>query len=81
MPVVSFFDPDGLIAGKGLGVAVNSQGAFVEALTYLLKNDNERQQIGHRARQFVIDRYSPQTIVAEYERLIAESFGIALGDG
>jgi glycosyltransferase involved in cell wall biosynthesis len=78
---VSFFDPDGLIAGKGLGISVDSQGDFEEALARLLQNDDERQQIGHRSRQFVIDRYSPRAIAAEYARLIAENFGISLADG
>jgi glycosyltransferase involved in cell wall biosynthesis len=81
VPVVSFFDPDGLIAGKGLGISVDSQGDFEEALARLLQNDDERQQIGHRSRQFVIDRYSPRAIAAEYARLIAENFGISLADG
>ena len=81
VPVVSFFDPDGLIASKGLGDSVDTQNDFVEALARLLKADDERQQIGQRARQFVIDRYSPQAIASEYERLIAENFGISLADG
>lgn len=81
VPVVSYFDPDGLIESKGLGISVNSQNDFEEALSKLLEDSSERQQMGDRARQFVIDRYSSQAIAREYERLIQERFGIGTGDG
>ena len=80
VPVVSYFDPDGLIASKGLGVSVKTQSDFVQALDGLLSDEGERREIGRRSRQFVIDRYSPRAIAVEYERLIASEFGIALGD-
>ena len=80
VPVVSFFDPDGLIASEGLGISVNSQDNFKEALSGLLTQDAERERIGQSARQFVVDRYGSQTIVREYERLIQDRFGIGLGD-
>jgi len=80
VPVVSYFDPDGFIASKGLGVSVKTQNDFVEALDGLLSDEGERREIGRRSRQFVIDRYSPRAIAIEYERLIASEFGIALGD-
>lgn len=81
VPVVSFFDPDGLIAGKGLGISVDTQNDFVEALAGLISDDDLRRHMGQQARQFVIDRYSPRVVAAEYERLFAENFGISLGDG
>jgi len=81
VPVVSYFDPDGLIESKRLGLSVPTQGNFVEALASLLADDSERQAMGKRARQFVIDRYSPQAIAAKYEQLFADQFGIALTDG
>jgi len=80
VPVVSFFDPDGLIASKGLGISVNTQKDFKDALSGLLAQDDKRLRIGQRARQFVTDRYGSQTIVREYERLIQDRFGIGLGD-
>jgi len=81
VPVVSYFDPDGLIAGKSLGISVSSQNDFAEALASLVSDDDRRQQMGQRARQFVIDRYSPRAIAVEYERLFAENLGISLADG
>ena len=80
VPVVSYFDPDGLIASKGLGISVNTQDDFAEALSRLLERDDERLRIGQRGRQFVIDHYGSRTIVRDYERLILERFSIGLGD-
>jgi len=80
VPVVSFFDPDGLILTKDLGRTVDTQNDFEEALAELLEQDETRQQIGERARQFVIDRYSSQAIARQYERLILERLGIGFGD-
>ena len=81
VPVVSFFDPDGLIAGKGLGISVETQNDFVEALAGLISDDDLRRHMGQQARQFVIDRYSPRVVAVEYERLFAENLGISLDDG
>ena len=80
VPVISYFDPDGLINSMEIGVSVESQDAFVEPLTELLADDEKRGKMGHQARQFVIDRYSPQAIAAEYERLFDKHFGISVAD-
>jgi glycosyltransferase involved in cell wall biosynthesis len=78
VPVVSFFDPDGLIDSEELGISVDNQSGFEEALAALLRSDEARSRIGQHARQFVIDRYSSQAIVDQYERLIGERLFIGL---
>ena len=79
VPVVSYFDPDGLIASHGLGVSVETQADFHGPLTGLLQSDERRCDIGERACRFVINRYSSRTVVNEYERLMSNQFGIGLG--
>ena len=78
VPVISYFDPDQVIAAKGLGVSVDTQNDFVAAISGLLGDEDERQEAGRRSRQFVVDRYSPDAIAVQYERLIAEQFGITI---
>jgi len=80
VPVVSYFDPDGLIDARGLGVSVEDQSSFEDALSGLLLHDDERRRVGECTRKFVIDRYSPDAIVRKYEQLIMDQFGIGLGD-
>lgn len=76
VPIVTFFDPDGLIRANDIGVSVESQDSFHEPLAELLKSDDRRREMGARGRQFVMDRYSPRSIVDEYESLIADRFRI-----
>ena len=76
MPVVSYFDPDGFIAGHGLGSSPDTQDDFVPALSAFLEKEAHRQEVGERARQFVIDSYSSAVIAKQYVQLIKERFGI-----
>ena len=80
VPVISFFDPDGLITAKDIGIAVPSQSDFVPAISALLQSDNRRMAMGERSRQFVIDHYWSRAVVDEYEELMAERFGIRVSD-
>ena len=75
-PVVSYFDPDGVIEGHGLGASPDTQDDFVPALSAFLENEAHRQEVGARARQFVIDSYSSAIIAKQYEQLIKERFDI-----
>jgi len=74
VPVVSFFDPDSLIQRLSLGRTATSVDDMRDAIRLLLQNDEERQAIGRRAREFatreyttgvasryleLLDRYSP----------------------
>jgi len=76
VPVVSYFDPDGLINDRKLGVAVSSQANFHEALGALLSDNELRREMGARARQFVIDTYSASAAVDVYEKLFADHLHI-----
>jgi glycosyltransferase involved in cell wall biosynthesis len=78
VPVISYFDPDGFIERFGLGSSPESQDEFVPALTRFLEEDSYRQEVGKRARQFVIDRYSSAVIAGHYEKLFNEQFGIGI---
>ena len=70
VPVVSFFDPDGLIAGRGLGAVPADIDDMADRVRALLANDEERRRIGQRARGFVLDNYSPAGIARQYHELL-----------
>ena len=76
VPVISYFDPDKLIAGKGIGISVDTQNDFVAAISSLMADDAARLEAGQRSRQFVVDRYSPDAIAAQFEKLIETEFDI-----
>jgi glycosyltransferase involved in cell wall biosynthesis len=70
LPVVSFFDPDGLIAGKGFGRVPVDTNDMAIAIGELLEDQDFAEAIGLRAHEYVVRFYSPKSIVAEYERLV-----------
>ncbi|MFQ6024170.1 MAG: glycosyltransferase family 4 protein, partial [Acidiferrobacterales bacterium] len=70
VPVVSFFDPDDLIAQKELGVAPAGLGEMAQAVEALLRNEQHRVDVGSRARTFALDNYSPSSVVSQYIELI-----------
>ena len=52
MPVVSFFDPDGLVGRMQLGRVATSIDEMREAIRELLEVDGYREHIGQQARDF-----------------------------
>jgi len=58
VPVVSFFDPDGLIRRLQLGVVAASIDDMREAVHGLLEADTLRENIGRRARDFAVREFT-----------------------
>ncbi len=69
VPVVSFFDPDGLIAKKKLGAVPIDLAGMVDKIHELLDSDGLRESVGERCRLFVLEIYSPDAVVKAYEEL------------
>lgn len=78
VPVISYFDPDGLIESRGLGIKAASQQAFYEPIRRLLAADEEREEMGRQARNFANENYSAEAIVGRYASLIGERFGLSV---
>jgi glycosyltransferase involved in cell wall biosynthesis len=70
VPVVSFFDPDGLIERRGLGRKCRDLDEMTAALDGLLRNDAARMDIGARARAFASSEFSARSIAARYLELL-----------
>jgi glycosyltransferase involved in cell wall biosynthesis len=52
VPVVTFFDPDGLVQRLPAGHVAHSLDDMREAIRRLLSDDDQRRQLGQRAREF-----------------------------
>lgn len=70
VPVVSFFDPDGLVQQRQLGCAANSLDEMREAIGSLLTDDARRDGIGKRARAFSAE-FQPAAVAAQYLDLLS----------
>ncbi len=70
-PVVSFFDPDGLITFRGLGAVPQNIEGMTAAIHGLLENPDEWTVTADRARAFVLENYSPASVAKAYQRLLS----------
>ncbi len=75
IPVVSlYFDPDGRIAGEGLGLfADGSWEAFVAAVRRLWSDPELRRQIGERARRYAAREHSPEVVGERWTAALREA--------
>ncbi|NHZ41036.1 glycosyltransferase family 4 protein [Massilia aquatica] len=66
VPVVATFDPDGIIARLGLGVAVSDVAGAVAAARALLADPAGLAACSARCRAYAITRLAPETVSAPY---------------
>jgi glycosyltransferase involved in cell wall biosynthesis len=78
VPVVTFFDPDGLVQKRGLGVAVASFEHMVLTLDELIGDNTKRQAFGTIASSFATDTFSMHAVARRYLGLFASRFGGAV---
>jgi glycosyltransferase involved in cell wall biosynthesis len=70
VPVVSFFDPDGLIERRALGTRCADVAMMCNEIDALLRDPAACAAKGERARQFVRGRYSAKEIALRYLELL-----------
>ena len=71
VPVVSYFDPDGLIRQHGLGGVPGTPDEMVRMVENLLTEDALRRDVGSRAEAFVVARYAPASVASRYLELLS----------
>jgi glycosyltransferase involved in cell wall biosynthesis len=77
VPVVTFFDPDGLVAKRGLGVAVGSFDEMVQAVADLIADPQQRRAIGSVAATFAAENFAMRAVAARYLELFTSHFAEA----
>jgi glycosyltransferase involved in cell wall biosynthesis len=65
-PVVAFFDPDGVIAREGLGVAVRTPEEMSEAVRRLTSDESEWKAARQRCLSFIERHYSEDVVLQPY---------------
>ena len=69
MPVVSFFDPDDLIATRQLGTVPTDLDGMAEDLKHLISDNEARHVMAVTAKKYVLENYSPINVAKYYEAL------------
>jgi glycosyltransferase involved in cell wall biosynthesis len=77
VPVVSFFDPDGVIAREGLGVAVRSRAEMLDAIRRLATQEDEWLEASRRCLAFMSREFAEDTILEPYLQTFMEVGGRA----
>ncbi|HEX6639121.1 MAG TPA: glycosyltransferase family 4 protein [Steroidobacteraceae bacterium] len=72
VPVVTFFDPDGLVQRTPLGRVAKSVDDMREAIRGLLEIDVDRQLLGRRARDFALREFT-SGVASRYLELLEQS--------
>lgn len=72
VPVVTFFDPDGLVQRTPLGRVAKSVDDMREAIRGLLEIDVDRQLLGRRARDFALREFT-SSVASRYLELLEQS--------
>jgi glycosyltransferase involved in cell wall biosynthesis len=70
LPVVSTFDPDGLIGREQLGVFCSTPAELAPAIQRLLATPETLDATGRRARTFAMREYSPESVARRYLTLL-----------
>ena len=74
VPVVAFFDPDGLIRREGLGYAVNSMEEMQQAVEKLLTDDTEWRRVSDRCRAYMERHHGDDVVLRPYLDAIEHAY-------
>jgi glycosyltransferase involved in cell wall biosynthesis len=77
LPIVSTFDPDNLIATRGLGHVASDVSGLATGLRRLLNSPAEWQAASIRARQYYSENHPVESVLPRFEQLFREVAGRA----
>lgn len=72
VPVLSFFDPDGLIVQHSLGAVPSRLDEMALNVQNLLHDDDARRSVGSQAQAFALANYSPAGVAKQYDALLRD---------
>jgi glycosyltransferase involved in cell wall biosynthesis len=71
VPVISFFDPDGLISKRNLGAVPDNLEMMSREIEKLLSAERLLEEFSNRVKRFALENYSPEAVAKIYEAHIA----------
>ena len=75
IPVVSTFDPDGVIATNGLGFMAQDVAGIVTCLREVVRSPEIWLRVSSVARQYYLAHHTPKKCLPRFERLFLEMAG------
>ncbi|NLX13828.1 MAG: glycosyltransferase family 4 protein [Phycisphaerales bacterium] len=78
LPVVSTFDPDGLIAGRHLGVFACDVEGLLEGCRDLLTSPDRWRQVSENARRYYVENHAVEVVLPRFERAFLDVVGCSI---
>ncbi len=73
LPIVSTFDPDGLIAEHGLGKAVSDVDGLVTGIRFFAEKPEQFRASSKRAREYYLRNHTEDEVMGKFEQLFLET--------
>lgn len=70
VPVISFFDPDGLINSRALGAVPENIADMALSINEFLRMEDCRKAAAENGYKYVVENYSPDVVVSKYEEIM-----------
>jgi len=75
LPIVSTFDPDGLIVGQGMGAVGQDVRKLTAEIRTLLTDESRWQQASDSARQYYVENHTVESVMPKFEEIFCSVVG------
>jgi glycosyltransferase involved in cell wall biosynthesis len=79
LPIVSLFDPDGLIESRFLGIAASNTEGLISGIKHLYCDPAYFRKASRNARTYYEENHSVDVVMPQFERIFQNSTGKKMG--
>jgi glycosyltransferase involved in cell wall biosynthesis len=72
LPVVSTFDPDGMISDKGLGIIAKEACELTEGICSLCNSSDQWREMSQKVRKYYLENHTVEVTMAKFEEAFLE---------
>jgi glycosyltransferase involved in cell wall biosynthesis len=72
LPIVSTFDPDGLIRRRAMGFVASDLPGLIEGLGNVLSSRERYGQMSLNARRYYLENHTPEAVMPRFERVFQD---------
>ncbi len=73
LPIISTFDPDNIIAKRGLGAVADDVRGLIAQVRELVKSPEQRREASERARKYYLETHTIETVMPQFEKVFLEA--------
>jgi glycosyltransferase involved in cell wall biosynthesis len=73
VPIVTTFDPDNLIANKGLGVVAQDIPGLASGIRSLCESPDQRRKMSRRAREYYLENHTVDAAMTKFEKVFLDA--------